>query len=53
MVCDVLLFVLRYFSGFLACFCVLCGKLSRLYRENGLEWLKMRCCVPEYPNKHD
>ena len=45
MVCDVLRFVLRHFLGFLTGFCVLCGKLSRLYQENGLEWLKMRFCI--------
>lgn len=44
MVCDVVRFDLRHFSGFLAGFCVLCGKLLGLCRENGLERLKMRFC---------
>ena len=41
MVCDTIRFVLKHFLGFLAGFCTLCGKLSRLYRENALERLKM------------
>ena len=52
MVYDVVWFDLRHFLGFLAVFCALCGKLSRLCCKNGLEWLKMRYCVPEHPNKH-
>lgn len=31
LVCDVIRFVLRHFLGFLAGFCVLCGKLSMLH----------------------
>lgn len=44
LVYDVIRFVLRHFLGFLAGFCVLCGKLFVLHQENGLKRLKIRFC---------
>ena len=53
MVCHVVRFVLRAFSGFLAGFYLFALQLIHFDKIRGLEWLKMRYCVPEYPNKHD
>jgi hypothetical protein len=53
LVYDVVRFVLRAFSGFLTGFCLFTLQLIHFGKILGLERLKMRCCVSEYPDKHD
>jgi len=44
MVCDVVIFVLRHFLGFMAGFYLFTLIVIRLDKIRGLEWLKMRFC---------